>query len=141
MGRREAVALTQEIIEVESDLSLVQTVKSALGRLEDMLLELRELSGQAANGAEHNTALREADQQELEHSLGLIETLATATRFRSQLLLDGSHAVQGMVAGEHLEFLGVEGDIPSSPIEGYSVEIDEAALPAQIVGTHPLTQN
>ncbi len=139
--RREAVALTQEIIEVESDLSLVQTVESALGRLEDMLLELRELSGQAANGAEHNTALREADQQELEHSLGLIETLATATRFRSQLLLDGSHAVQGMVAGEHLEFLGVEGDIPSSPIEGYSVEIHEAALPAQIVGTHPLTQD
>ncbi len=138
--RREAVALTQEIIDAESDLSLVQTVESALERLEGMLLELRELSGQAANGAEHNTALREADQQELEHTLDMIEALATATRFRSQMLLDGSHAVQGRVSGEHLEFLGVEGDIPSSPIEGYAVEIHETALPAQIVGTHLLTQ-
>ena len=139
--RREAVVLTQEIIDAESDLSLVQTVESALERLEDMLLELRELSRQAANGAEHNTALREADQQELEHTLEMIEALATATRFRSQLLLDGSHAVQGMVSGEHLEFLGVEGGIPSSPIEGYTVEIHESALPAQIVGTRPFTQD
>jgi len=139
--RREAVALTQEIIDAESDLSLVQTVKLVLGRLGNMLLQLRELSGQAANGAEHNVALREADQQELEHTLGLIEALATAARFRSQLLLDGSHAVQGMVSGEHLEFLGVEGDIPSSPLEGYSVEVHEAALSAKIVGRHPLTQD
>lgn len=127
--------LLHQINDTEGDVSMMQTVARSLRQVEQ---ELRALQGelQEAQELESWGELR----RQIESHLELIDELALATHYGDQNLLDGSRALKGFAAGEHLEFIEAEGSTASSPARGYSVRIDRSATQAELKGFVPLTR-
>ena len=84
---------------------------------------------------------READQQELQELIEQINKVADETSYRHKPLLDGSHGVQGVVNGEHLEFIDMLPDSKTSPLRGYEVYVTQHAKKSEIYGQIPFSQH
>mgnify|MGYP003325655618 CR=1 FL=1 len=86
-------------------MSIAQTAGKALIEVEKTLFEINELLLIVNNETSCNSAMREADQQELEELIEQINKVADETSYRHKPLLDGSHGVRGVVNGDNLEFI------------------------------------
>ncbi len=135
-----SAGLQCELNHVEEQMSIAQTVASALLNVENSLIQIKELLVIVSSETEHNTALREADQQELEQLIKRINKVADETSYGHQPLLDGSHGVRGVANGEFLEFIDMNPDSKTSPLAGYEVFVKQAATRAELCGQTPLTQ-
>lgn len=71
-------------------ISLVQTAESALGSVSDMLIRIRELATQAANGTYDDGVDLPRIQEEVDELLKQIENVKDNTKFNGISLLDGS---------------------------------------------------
>lgn len=136
-----SAGLQSEISHVEEQMSFVQTVASALTNVENSLIQIKELLVIVSSETEHNTALREADQQELEQLIERINKVADETSYGHQPLLDGSHGVRGVANGEFLEFIDMNSDSKTSPLAGYEVFVKQAATRSELCGRIPFTQS
>tara|TARA_B100000945_G_scaffold7508_1_gene6141 strand:+ start:1361 stop:2818 length:1458 start_codon:yes stop_codon:yes gene_type:complete len=130
-----------ELTNVEEQMSIAQTAGKALIEVEKYLFEINELLLILGNETSCNSAMREADQQELEELIGQINRVADETSYRHKPLLDGSHGVRGVVNGKHLEFIDMLPDSKTSPLKGYEIYVEQQSKRSEICGQIPLTQN
>lgn len=87
----DARGLTQAIRNANDGISLAQTADSAMGNIADILVRMRELAMQAANGTNGDED-REALQVEVEALIEQIGDISGRTEFNGNVLLDGSAA-------------------------------------------------
>ena len=138
--RVQSAVLQSEISHVEEDMSIVQTIARALSHVEKSLLEMNELLVLVSNETEFNSAVRLADQTELEQLINQINKVAVETSYGQHALLDGSHGVRGVATGKFLEFVGMNADSKTSPLSGYQILVTEVASRAELQGVRPFTQ-
>ncbi|BBB13745.1 flagellin N-terminal helical domain-containing protein [Sphingopyxis sp. FD7] len=86
-----ARGLTQAIRNANDGISLAQTADSAAGSISDILVRMRELAVQSANGTNGATD-RSALQTEVTALISQIGDIATRTEFNGNVLLNGSAA-------------------------------------------------
>jgi flagellin len=137
----QVAGLTRIIVDGEAGISMVQTAEAALHEILRLLQQMKELASYAAQGVEHNLAMREADQREMENLLQSIDHIAEATKYGAEKLLDGSHEVHGVTTGEYLEFVSASANTQTAPVTGYTVYITQAPSPATLVSKLPLTED
>tara|TARA_B100001123_G_scaffold444256_1_gene592585 strand:+ start:219 stop:1676 length:1458 start_codon:yes stop_codon:yes gene_type:complete len=130
-----------ELTSVEEQMSFAQTAGKALMEVENTLFEINDLLLIVSNETSCNSAMREADQQELEELIEQINKVADETSYRHKLLLDGSHGIRGVVNGEHLEFITMLPDSKTSPLKGYEIYVTQHAKRSEIYGQIPITQH
>ncbi|MEE2717616.1 MAG: flagellin [SAR324 cluster bacterium] len=135
VGTRQAFDNTEESV------TLIQTAEGGLTKINDLLTKMKQISLHAANGAVNDSEMREANQMEIEHLLGSVDRITQNTQFNSKRLLDGSMGTNGTVVGDNLRFVGAAPDSPSSPLEGFPIDITEIATRAYKVGSVPVTVN
>ena len=129
-----------ELTNVEEQMSIAQTAGKALIEVENILFEINELLLIVSNETSSNSAMREADQQELEGMVEQINKVADETSYRHKPLLDGSHGVRGVVNGDNLEFIDMLPDSKTSPLKGYEIYVTQHAKRSELCGQIPLTQ-
>ncbi len=129
-----------ELTNVEEQMSIAQTAGKALIEVEKTLFEINELLLIVNNETSCNSAMREADQQELEGMVEQINKVADETSYRHKPLLDGSHGVRGVVNGDNLEFIDMLPDSKTSPLKGYEIYVTQHAKRSELCGQIPLTQ-
>ena len=130
-----------ELTNVEEQMSIAQTAGKALIEVEKSIFEINELLLIVNNETSSNSAMREADQQELEELIEQINKVADETSYGHKPLLDGSHGVQGVVNGKHLEFIDMLPDSKTSPLKGYEIYVEQQAIRSEICGQIPLTKH
>jgi len=130
-----------ELTSVEEQMSIVQTAGKALIKVENTLFEINDLLLIVSNETSCNSAMREADQQELEELIEQINKVADETSYRHKSLLDGSHGVRGVVNGENLEFIDMLPVSKTSSLKGYEIYVTQNAKKSELCGQIPLTQN
>ena len=129
-----------ELTNVEEQMSIAQTAGKALIEVEKTLFEINELLLIVSNETSCNSAMREADQQELEELVKQINKVADETSYGHKPLLDGSHGVRGVVNGDNLEFIDMLPDSKTSPLKGYEIYVTQHAKRSELCGQIPLTQ-
>ena len=129
-----------ELTNVEEQMSIAQTAGKALIEVENTLIQINELLLIVNNETSCNSALMEADQQELEELIEQINKVADETSYRHKPLLDGSHGVRGVVNGEHLEFIDMLPDSKTSPLKGYEIYVTQQAKRSELCGQIPFSQ-
>ena len=138
--RMQSAGLHSEISHVEEDMSIVQTVARALSHVEDSMIQMQELLVIVSNETKFNSAVRQADQTELDKLIKQINKVADETSYGHHALLDGSHGVRGVATGKYLEFVRMNPDSKTSPLCGYEVLVTEAATRSELQGLRPFTQ-
>ena len=138
--RAQIAGLNQAIDNSETGISLVQTTESALDEVSRMLVSIRQRALHAANEGVNDTAMLEADQQEIDNAIATINRIAKFTRFGTKNLLDGSRSANGVASGEFLEFVRAGVNTKTSPFSGYEVDITQAATRSSVKGKVALTQ-
>lgn len=123
--RMEASArgLTQAVRNANDGISLAQTADSAAGSIADILVRMRELAMQAANGTLGDDD-RSAIQTEVTALIEQIGDVATRTTFNGNVLLDGS--------------VGAGFDIQTGLDDGQVVNITVSDLQAAALGVDSL---
>ena len=130
-----------ELTNVEEQMSIAQTACKALIEVENTLFEINELLSIVSKETSCNSAMREADQQELQGLIKQINKVADETSYRHKPLLDGSHGVRGVVNGENLEFIDMLPDSKTSPLRGYEIYVTQQAKRAELCGQIPFSQH
>ena len=138
--RVQSAGLQNEITHVEQDMSIVQTVSRALSNVEDYLLQMNELMVLLSSETEFNSAVRLADQKELEQLKRQINKVADETTYGHNSLLDGSFGARGVATGKNLEFISIDVDSKTSPLSGYQILVTEVASKSELKGVIPFTQ-
>ena len=132
--RAQIASVEQAIKNSEVSISVVQTAEGALSEVNNLLIEARQLSLAAANEASNDEVARASLQNQLRNALNTIERIANTTRFGNKFLLDGSNGVSGVASNQFIDFLGATEKTRSSPVEGYNIDIIEAATRSEISG-------
>jgi flagellin len=94
--------LNQAVRNANDGISLVQTAEGAMNEISNILVRMRELAVQSANGtatADDRTAI----QAEVDELIGQIDDIATRTDFNGTVLLDGTATLNiqtGVNSGE-----------------------------------------
>ena len=133
------VGLQQAHSNTENSLSMVQTAESSLNGVSEILIRLKQLTVHAANEAVNDDAMLQADQIEVDNLLESLHRIAQNTRFGHQKLLNGDMGVSGTTVGNDLRFDSASPTTPSSPKDGYEVDITQVATQAKKKGLEPLT--
>jgi len=101
----------------QDGVGLIQTAESGLNEIRNMVLRIRELSVQMANGIYEDTPDRANAQLEVSALLAQVTLIAENTRFNDVSLIDGSFTGVTIQAGNttnetiELSFINVQSDI------------------------------
>jgi flagellin len=96
--RAQVASLQQTSRNANDDISLVQTGEGALNEVSNILVRLRELSIQSANGSSSNQD-RNTIKEEFDSLVNEIDRIARSTTFNGVKLLDGSAATVDFQVG------------------------------------------
>jgi flagellin len=119
--------LNQAIRNSNDGISLAQTAEGAMGEVSNILVRMRELAVQSANGTA-TTDDRTAIQTEVTALIAQIDDIATRTDFNGTALLDGSATVDiqtGVNTGEVVNM--TIGDLQSTGLAVDGVDLTTAA--------------
>ena len=132
--------LNHEIVDAESNVSLVQTAASALHQLEDHLSRIWKLLRYHSDEQNIDGTDASVGMMELKGLLEEIDRIASRSSYGEDRLLDGTHTVKAVVNGADLEIVSIGEDIVSSPVRGYPVLIEQSATRSEMNGSIPLNQ-
>jgi len=138
--RAQIGGINQALENTENGISMVQVAEGALGEVNQLLGNMRQLAIHASNAGVNDPAMLAADQAEVANSLQAIDRISGSTQFGNKQLLDGSTGASGVANGKGLQFISANSETQNSPVSGYSVEITQAATKASHSGTVALTQ-
>ncbi|MDH5560585.1 MAG: flagellin [Deltaproteobacteria bacterium] len=124
----------------ELAISMVQTAEASMNEVNNILVNMRQLSLHAANEGANDDKMLAADQQEIENSLRTLNGIAKQAQFGSRKLLNGSNGISGVAIGENVKFIRADVLSQSSPAGGYDINISEVATRARIEGSRELSQ-
>ena len=101
----------------QDGVGLIQTAESGLNEIRNMVLRIRELSVQMANGIYEDTPDRDNAQLEVSALINQVTLIAENTRFNDIALIDGSFSGVTIQAGNtiaetiELSFINVQSDV------------------------------
>ena len=121
----------------QDGVGLIQTAESGLNEIRTMVLRIRELAVQMANGIYENTPDRDNAQLEVAALLEQVDLIAENTRFNDLALIDGSFTGVTIQAGnttaETIELSMVDLGQTGLSINGASVATQSSAT--TVIGT------
>ena len=138
--RAQMSGLTQAIENTEVGVSFMQTTEAALNEVSRVLINARQLAVHAANEGVNDEFMLQADQQEIDNILSVVDRVARDTQFGNVNLLDGSSGANATTTGAKLEFLGATESSQSSGVKGYGITISHASTRTEHTGSKALTQ-
>ncbi|MBF0290516.1 MAG: flagellin [SAR324 cluster bacterium] len=138
--RAQISGLNQAVENSENGISMVQTAEGALSEVNRLLVDVRQLAIHASNEGVNDEKMLAADQAEIENALSTIDRISNISQFGTKRLLNGSRGANGVTNGAGLQFVGAGPTTNSSPVEGYSIKIDQVATKSEIVGETALSQ-
>ena len=127
--------LQQAIKNSEFSVSMIQTAEGALTEVNNLLIDIRQLSLAAANEGANDTNSLLALQAQLQDAIETIDRVSTNTEFSGKKLLDGSRGTSGVTSNEHLAYLTATPQTRTSPVEGYEVNLTQVASAASITSS------
>ena len=139
--RGQIVGLNQALENSELATAMVQTTEAALNEVNNLLIRMRQLALQASNEGAADPTTLEANQLEIDDALATINRIARSTQFGNRTILDGSGSVTGEALGDGLIFIAGRHATRTSPVEGYPVEIGQAASRAYLQGDESLDED
>ena len=138
--RAQTAGLTQAIENTEFGVSFMQTTEAALNEVSRVLINARQLAVHAANEGVNDEFMLQADQQEIDNILSVVDRVARDTQFGNVNLLDGSSGANATTTGANLQFLGATEASQSSGVQGYEITVNHASTRAEHTGAKALTQ-
>ena len=138
--RSQVSGLKQAIDNSEAGISLMQTAEGALEEVNRALINIRQLTVASANEATNDEFMLDANQEEIENTLQLIDRISKISNFGKKAILDGSMGANGITTGDHLEFIEATTETKTSPVGGYDILIKEAATRSIFEGTVGLSK-
>ena len=118
-------------------ISLVQTAESGMGEISNMVIRMRELSVQMANGI-YSDGDRSNAQLEVEALLAEIDKIADNTNFNGVKVLDGSYNSEIRAGNTNAEVIGIAVDrMNTDALGGVAItDASEAAIDTSNVFVH-----
>lgn len=119
--------LNQAVRNSNDGISLAQTAEGAAGEVSNILVRMRELAVQSANGTS-TTEDRDAIQLEVDALIAQVDDIATRTDFNGQSLLDGTANIDiqtGVDSGETVNI--AIGDLRSAGLGVDGVDLSTSA--------------
>ena len=101
----QSAGLTQATRNTNDAINVVKTAGSALGQVNTLLTNIRQLILHAANVGANNTTAAKADQQAIEQAVNSIQRIALTTQFNGKNLLQGDGAGSGTATNGTLGLL------------------------------------
>jgi len=136
--RSQISGLTQAITNIDRAVTFAQTAESALGEINSLLIELRELAVASGSTGTLSAAALQANQDEVGNLLDSIDRVANTSKFGRLTLLDGSQGVNGISNNSTVEYLAAT-DETVFPTVGdtspFTVSITRAATQASVVAS------
>jgi len=139
--RAQVKSMEQAVSNSELAIAMVQTSEASLNEVNNILVSMRQLALHAANEGANDDKMLAADQAEIENALRTIDGISDQAQFGSRFLLDGSNGISGVAVGEGVSFVRADVQTQSSPADGYSIDIAEAATKARLEGERTLSQD
>ena len=118
-------------------ISLVQTAESGMGEISNMVIRMRELSVQMANGI-YSDGDRANAQLEVEALLAEIDKIADNTNFNGVKVLDGSYNSEIRAGNTNAEVIGIAVDrMNTDALGGTAItDVSEAAIDTSNIFVH-----
>ena len=138
--RAQIASVIQAIDNAQTGVSMVQTTEAVLDEVNRLLVSIRQRAIHAANEAANDINMLEADQFEIKNALESIDRIAQFAQFGKKKLLDGSNGVNGLAAGDNVNFVRANEDTKSSGPEGYAINVNQAASRATFTTLEAVTQ-
>ena len=91
--------INMSIRNAQDGVGLIQTAEAGLNEIRNMVLRMRELAVQMANGIYEDTPDRDNAQLEVAALLSQVDLIADNTRFNNVVLLDGTFTTVNIQAG------------------------------------------
>lgn len=126
--------LNQAVRNSNDGISLAQTAEGAAGEVSNILVRMRELAVQSANGTS-TTEDRAAIQLEVDALIAQVDDIATRTDFNGQSLLDGTANINiqtGIDSGETVNI--TIGDLQAAGLGVDAVDLTTAAGASTALG-------
>ncbi len=139
--RAQVQSMEQAVSNSELAIAMVQTSEASLNEVNNILISMRQLALHAANEGANDDKMLAADQAEVENALRTLDGISEQAQFGSRFLLDGSNGISGVAVGEGVSFIRADVQTHSSPADGYSIDIAEAATKARLEGERTLSQD
>ena len=93
--------INMSIRNAQDGIGLIQTAEAGLNEIRNMVLRMRELAVQMANGIYEDTPDRDNAQLEVAALLNQVDLIAENTRFNDVVLLDGTFTTVNIQAGNN----------------------------------------
>ena len=93
--------INMSIRNAQDGIGLIQTAEAGLNEIRNMVLRMRELAVQMANGIYEDTPDRDNAQLEVAALLNQVDLIAENTRFNDVVLLDGTFTTMNIQAGNN----------------------------------------
>lgn len=138
--RAQIAGINQAIDNSETAVGMIQTTEGALTEVNNLLVNIKQLSIHAANEGANDEVMLQADEFEVANALNTIDRITQSTQFGLKKLLDGSNGANGVANGAGLEFIGANGQTQSSPVRGFEVRVQQLGAQATVTGSAALTQ-
>ena len=126
--------INMSIRNAQDGVGLIQTAESGLNEIRNMVLRIRELAVQMANGIYENTPDRSNAQLEVAALIEQVDLIAENTRFNDVALLDGTFTTMNIQAGnttaETIELSFVDVGQTGLAINGATVATQSGAITA-----------
>ncbi len=136
--RAQIAGLRQAIDNTEKAVSVVQTAEGALNEISSILVKVRSLALDSANGGVNDDDAFAANQAEIDNALDTINRIANNTQFGQKNLLDGSAGVAGVADDADVTFLKASNQTTAGT---YSVEVTTQAERANVTAGTAQTGN
>ena len=138
--RSQIKSMEQAALNSELAISMIQTSEASINEVSNILVNMRQLTLHAANEGANDDKMLAADQAEIANAIDTIDQISMQAQFGSRYLLDGSNGISGSALGEGLRFVRSDVTSQSSPAEGFTVDVTEAAVKARMEGTRALNE-
>lgn len=129
--------INMSIRNAQDGVGLIQTAEAGLNEIRNMVLRIRELAVQMANGIYEDTPDRDNAQLEVAALLSQVDLIAENTRFNDVALLDGSFTTVNIQAGNNtaetieLSFI----DVGQTGLSVNGADIGSQASAVVVMGT------
>ena len=117
--------LSVAVTNAQDAISVVQTADGALTETQSILLRMRNLAVQAANGGSQDSSAQTASQTEFAQLQSELDRIAANTKFGNQNLLDGSYTGTFQIGANAGETIDV--DLSASAMDSTTLGVDSGS--------------
>ncbi len=130
--RAQLVGLDAAAKNSEKAINMVQTAEAALDQVQKLLDKMRQLALDSANSGVNDSAMLQANQDELDEAIASVTRIASYTQFGTKKLLDGSLGTNFTVSSSNVSTASFSGISDTDKNGTVSLSVSQNAEKAQI---------